>query len=75
MEKEAYEVWVLGDMGTDNADYEQHIATFNDNDTACWFAENYPFTHVDNAHITVEHVKYHEDGYAECIDVITEIQM
>ena len=74
MDDLVYEVWILGynEDGSVN-DFEQLIATFQEEEQAKWFALTYPFskpTLTPKANVVVEEV---DNG--RCTFVITETEI
>ena len=80
MEHLTYEVWILGYNEDDSVnDYEKLIATFEDSDTAQWFATNYYFgkpNETPKAKVVVEEVVIEEPyGSASCVNVLMETEL
>lgn len=76
--KQYYEVWILGYNEDDTAnDFEQWEATFEDEDKAIWFADNYPFSKpsiTPKAKVMVEGVVNTKTGSC-CTDIILEKEL
>ena len=68
-----YEIWALAiDYNIDDGLADTKIGAFEEEETATWFFNNYPFKQIPNTRITLEKVEYDDDGSASCTDVIAE---
>lgn len=80
MNKEnAYEVWAMAiDPNADDY-FDSLIGTFDDENVALWFFNNYPFAekvnNPSNTRITLEFVEYEHDGSGTCTNLIAEMEL
>ena len=68
-----YEIWALAADYNINDGYDDtKIGSFEEEETATWFFNNYPFKNIPNTRITLERVEYDEEGNASCTDLLGE---
>ena len=67
-----YEVWALANDYNINDGFDDcKIGTFEEEETALWFFNHYPFKNIPNTRYTLEKVQYDDEGES-CIDLIAE---